>query len=53
VDILDDGGVGENYHKGEADASDIINTCLCQLKVSDAGTLLTVESQCKPQQSAM
>ena len=26
VDILD-GGVGENSHKGEADASDIINTC--------------------------
>ena len=45
VDILD-GGVGENYHEGEADASEnCINTCLCQLNVSDAGTLLTVESQ--------
>jgi hypothetical protein len=37
--------VGESSPKDEADVSDIINTCLCQLKVSDAGRLLTVESQ--------
>ena len=37
--------MGESSPKDEADVSDIINTCLCQLKVSDAGRLLTVESQ--------
>ena len=38
--------MGESSPTGEADASEnCINTCLRQLNVSDAGRLLTVESQ--------